>query len=369
VLVRGVVAALAAVTVLGGLVPTAAAEAKRDDAVQQSLATLVDDDQFTGALAAVQGRNGRTRNYTDGVGDRDTGARVPVNGRIRIGSNTKVFTSVVVLQLVGEGKVRLDEPVATYLPNIVGGEITVRQLLQHTSGLPDYLMPIMDNDFVGNYLSVQHTYYEPRQLVDYALTQPPTTGWSYSNTNYVVAGLLIQRVTGRPVGEEITRRIIDRIDLRDTYWPQQGEQKLRGKHPKGYFATSTGDLVDVSTQDMSMAWSAGALVSTPSDVNRFFTALLAGELLRPQELKEMQTTVEAPDFNSFGNPRYGLGIASFELSCGGIAWSHGGNTPGYTIVNAATQDGRAAAVAVTALPSTPEARLHLDTAVDTALCD
>jgi D-alanyl-D-alanine carboxypeptidase len=373
---RGVVAALAAVTVLGGLgvVPTASAEATRPNAVQRSLAGLVEADQFTGALAAVRGRDGRGRDYTAGVGDRETDARVPVNGRVRIGSNTKVFTSVVVLQLVGEGKVELDEPVETYLPNVIRGqagdgrEITVRQLLQHTSGLPDYVMPAVDGDFVGNYPSIQHTYYEPRQLVDLALTQSATTGWSYSNTNYVVAGLIVQRVTGRPVGEEITKRIVNRIGLRDTYWPDQGEQEIRGTHPKGYFATKTGDLVDVSTQDMSMAWSAGALVSTPSDVNRFFTALLGGKLLRQQELEEMQTTVPAPNFGLRPDPRYGLGLAPFELSCGGTAWSHGGNTPGYTVVNAATTDGRAATIAVTALPGTLEAVEHLDNAVDTALC-
>jgi D-alanyl-D-alanine carboxypeptidase len=89
-------------------------------------------------------------------------------------------------------------------------------------------MPAMNNDFVGNYLSLQHTYFEPRQLVDLAQTLPATAGWSYSNTNYVVAGLLIQRVAGRPVGEEITRRIINRVKLRDTYWPRQGEQDIRG---------------------------------------------------------------------------------------------------------------------------------------------
>jgi D-alanyl-D-alanine carboxypeptidase len=249
-----------------------------------------------------------------------------------------------------------------------GREITVRQLLQHTSGLPDYVMAAMGGDFVGNYLSLQHTYFEPRQLLDLALPQQPTTGWSYSNTNYLVAGLLVQRVTGRPVGEEITKRIIDRIGLRDTYWPQLGDQVIHGAHPEGYFATKTGELVDVTEQDMSMAWSAGALVSTPSDVNRFLTALVSGKLLRPQELKEMQTTVDAPGFDTVGGSRYGLGIATFKLSCGGIAWSHGGNTPGYTIVNAATTDGRAASVAVTALPTTAEARKHLDAALDTALC-
>jgi D-alanyl-D-alanine carboxypeptidase len=372
------VAAVVAMTALGGLavVPAAGAapEADRASAVRRSLEVLVREDGFTGALAAVQGGNGRGRTVTAGAGDRETGARVPVDGRVRIGSNTKTFTATVVLQLVGEGRISLDEPVETYLPNVVRGRggdgraITVRQLLQHTSGLPDFVLAAVGGDFVANFPSVQHTYFEPRELLDLALAQEPTSGWSYSNTNYVVAGLLVQRVTGRPIGEEITKRIVERIGLRDTYWPQVGEQAVRGAHPKGYFATASGELLDVTEQDMSMAWSAGALVSTPSDVNRFFSALVGGDLLRPQELREMQTTVDAPGFDLVGGSRYGLGIATFALSCGGFAWSHGGNTPGYTIVNAATEDGRAASVAVTALPAAEQAVRHLESALDTALC-
>ena len=113
------------------------------DKVQQALDALVREDGFPGALAAVRGKSGRTRDYTAGVGDVATGERVPVNGQVRIASNTKMFTATVVLQLVGEGRIGLDEPVETYLPGIVRGEgidgrdITGRQLLQHTSGLPD----------------------------------------------------------------------------------------------------------------------------------------------------------------------------------------------------------------------------------------
>ncbi|RSM69311.1 serine hydrolase [Amycolatopsis sp. WAC 01375] len=374
---RYLLAVTAAVLVGAVSAPSAAGadtEGRRGDGVQRGLDVLVGQDKFTGALAAVSSRDGRTRDYTAGASDRETGKKVPVDGRIRIGSNTKTFTATVVLQLVGEGKIELDEPVETYLPGVVRGKggdgrkITVRQLLQHTSGLPDYVDPVMGGDFVGNYLSLRHTYFEPRQLTDTALQQPPSSGWSYSNTNYIIAGLLVQRVTGRPIGEEITTRIIDRIGLRDTYWPQLGEQDLRGKHPKGYFATKDGNLVDVTRQDISMAWAAGALVSTPSDVTRFFSALVGGKLLRPQELAEMQSTVDAPGFDTVGGSRYGLGIATFKLSCGGQAWSHGGNTPGYTIVNGATTDGRAASVAVTALPSTIEGLKHLDETLDSALC-
>jgi len=338
---------------------------RQHDPVQQALDALVRDDHFPGALAAVRKPGGRTRDYTAGVGDLATGSPVPVNGQVRIASNTKMFTATVVLQLVGEGKIRLDEPVDTYLPGIVPAEITVRQLLQHTSGIPDY-----DEVLVTDYFAVQHTFYEPRQLVDAALTKPmlfaPGEGWSYSNTNYVLAGLIVQQVTGRPIGEEITGRIINRLGLRDTYWPE--DQNIRRAHPHGYWPAADGSPVDVTEMDPSLGWAAGQLISTPRDVNAFLTALLAGKLLHPTELSAMQTLVDAPDFDTTGTARYGLGLATFNLSCGGVAWNHGGNAPGYVSRNAVTADGRVATVVVTGAPTTLPAAEDIEKAVDTAMC-
>ncbi len=342
--------------------------------VQQVLDRLVRDDGFPAALASVRGRDGRTRNYAAGVADLTTKAKAPVDGQVRIASNTKMFTATVVLQLVGEGKVDLDAPIETYLPSLVRGDgidgrkITVRQLLQHTSGIPDY-----DDDIVPDFFAVQHTYFEPRELVDVALRHKalfaPGTGWQYSNTNYVLAGLLAQKVTGRPVGEEITKRVINRIGLRHTYWPALGDQTIRERHPNGYFALKPEDpLVDVTTWDPAMGWAAGQLIGTPSDLNRFLTALLNGELLGSDQLRQMQTTVDAPDSSVAGDARYGLGLATFNLSCGGFAWAHGGDAPGYETRNAATVDGRAATIAVTALPRTREAAAHVEAALDAALC-
>lgn len=335
------------------------------DAVQRSLDALVRADHFPGALAAVRGRRGPTRDYVAGVADLATGARMPVNARVRIASNTKMFTATVVLQLVGEGLVELDEPIETYLPGLVQG-ITVRQLLQHTSGLPDYDEVLLGQD----YLAVQHTYFEPRQLVDAALSRPrlfePGEGWSYSNTNYVLAGLLVQKVTGRPVGEEITRRIIEPLGLRDTYWPE--EQTIRGPHPHSYWPGADGQLVDVTEQDVSAGWAAGQLIGTPRDLNTFLTALIGGRLLKPAQLKEMRTLVDAPEFDTTGTARYGLGLATVNLTCGGVAWTHGGNAPGTVTRNAVTEDGRAATVVVTGTPTELPAAEHIEDALDTALC-
>lgn len=367
-------AAVAAVVVSGLAVgvpatSTAAEQAKPRDAVQTELNGLVADGKFPAALAAVRGRDGRLRNYTAGVADLHAGGKVPVDGQIRIASNTKTFVATVVLQLVGEGRIGLDAPVSQYLPGLLDSyNITVRQLLQHTTGLPDYAAVLLADGFLPH----QHTYYEPRELLDAALTQkaefPPGTRWKYSNTNYVVAGLLVQKVTGRPIGEVITERVIKRAGLRNTYWPNVGEQDLRGRHPQGYYAAPGEPLVDVTVQDTSMPWAAGALVSTPSDLLKFFTALVGGKLLKPEQLKQMQTTVPAPEFDATGKSNYGLGLATFALSCGGVAWTHGGDIPGFETRNAVTTDGRGAAVAVTALPRTMPQVEEVEKALDTALC-
>ena len=375
----GALLVAAAVTGLGVTGSTTPAEAggpdraHQPDAVQTELDALVTDTGFPGALAVVRDEHG-LRDYTAGVGDLATGAPVPVDGEVRIASNTKTFTATVLLQLVGEGEVDLDAPVETYLPGLVRGaggdgrQITVRQLLQHTSGLPDY-----DDVLITDYLAVQHRFIEPHQLLDAALPRPalfaPGTGWSYSNTNYVLAGLIVQQVTGRPIGEEITTRVITPLGLRGTYWPGEGEQELRGEHPHGYHRTSDEEpYTDVTVQDPSFGWAAGQLVSTPRDLLEFFTALVDGRLLSPELLAQMETTVPAPESTPRGLESYGLGLQTFTLSCGGTAWTHGGDIPGSETRSAVTTDGRGAVVAVTALPTELQGVVDVEDAVDAAIC-
>lgn len=390
---RPVGAAAVALAVLGGLAfaggqpmsaaqPALAAEAAQAapaalagshrDGVQQALDSLVRDGDFPGALAAVQGRDGRIRNYTAGVGDLRTRAKVPTDGYVRIASNTKTFTAVVVLQLVGEGKVGLDESVETYLPGLLRGDgidghnITVRQLLQHTTGLPSY------TDFLADgILPFQHTYFQPLELVKMAVakkaTATPGKEFQYSNTNYVVAGLLIEKVTGRPVIEEITNRTIKRIGLRETYFPNVGDETIRKPHAKGYHRDDPSKpYTDVTETDPSLGWAAGQVIATPSDIGRFFTALLDGKLLEPAQLDQMRETIPAPDFPE--GSEYGLGLVSTPLTCGDLSWGHGGSIQGYSTTNAATDDGRATTIALTRLPAT-QAEVDKVTAVlDTALC-
>ncbi|MEU7018089.1 serine hydrolase domain-containing protein [Streptomyces sp. NPDC046385] len=357
-----------AVMALSALTPPATASAARPDAVQQNLNALVRDDGIPAALASVQDRGGRTRTYTAGVGDLVTGEPVPADGQVRIGSNTKTFVAVVVLQLVAERRVDLDAAIDTYLPGLVRGEgidgrrITVRHLLQQTSGLPDY----------SNYLGDEVRYYAPRELLTTALQHPadfaPGTSWKYSNTNYVLAGLIVQKVTGRPLAEQIDRRVIKHIGLRHTYFPAPGDAGIREPHPHGYYRESAdAPLRDITEIDPSWGWAAGQMVSTGSDLNRFFGALLAGRLLPAPQLAQMRSTVPAEA--TFGpGARYGLGLVSRPLPCGSLSWGHGGSFPGYETRGGATDDGRAANVAVTMQRTDEAARRRLERAVDTALC-
>ena len=322
----------------------------RADAVQQTLDRIVDEHGVPGALAAVSDRKGRDRSYVAGVGDLTTGAPVPVDGQVRIGSDSKTFVAAVVLQLVGEGAIDLDASVETYLPGVVRAEgldaqaITVRDLLQHTSGIGSYTNgPPFVVDGEVRLAGMKNWYAEPYELVTLGLAQPvtPRGTWNYSNTNYVLAGLIVQKVTQRPLGEVVTDRIIEPLGMTDTYAPGRGERAIRGAHPQGHHAEPVGSgLFEHTDIDPAASWAAGDLVSTPSDLNTFFRALLGGKVLAPAQLAEMTTTVPMDLPGVPADWRYGLGLMSMDLSCGGLTWGHGGTIPGYQVEGGVTQDGR-----------------------------
>jgi D-alanyl-D-alanine carboxypeptidase len=260
--------------------------------------------------------------------------------------------------------------VETYLPGVVRGEgidaekITVRQLLQHTSGL-------QDNSFLDEgILPIRDRYFDARELVDSTLAQgpsfPPGTDWGYSNGGYVLLGLIAQKVAGRPFAELVTTRIIDRLGLSGTYYPGPGDRTIRKPHPKGYLPVEGGKLVDITEFDPSVAGAAGQIIATPSDVNKFLVGLHTGKLLKPRELAEMRKTVEAKPLPSGWT--YGLGLIKFDLSCGGTAYGHGGDADGYESRAAITTDGRAVTVVITNDDSAGDTTTKLIEVFDAALC-
>jgi len=324
------------------------AAASTESALEDRLQPLIDAG-YPGVLASVTQADGTRVDAAMGdVGD------LPAEPEVRVGSNTKMFVATVVLQLADEGAIELDAPIDAYLPGLVTGEgidgaaITVRDLLQQTSGLPEYADEVAADAF-----GVQHVYISARDMLDIALSRPavfaPGAEWGYSNTNYIVLGLLVERVTERALWEQIDDRIVTPLNLQHTYLPGPGERELRGEHPPAFHADEPGRLREITDMDPSFGWSAGAMVSTPGELNEFMRALLAGELLSEESLAQMQDAVASPD-DLWPEATYGLGLQSFPLSCGGIAWGHGGDIPGTQTRNAVAPDGTTATIAVTALP-------------------
>ncbi|MEU4607688.1 serine hydrolase domain-containing protein [Kribbella sp. NPDC023972] len=280
---------------------------------------LVTSGAASAALLTVDDADGRESDAA--------GAAQPA-GYFRIGSVTKTFVATVVLQLVDEGRVALDAPIERYLPSVVpnGQNITVRQVLNHRSGIYDYAH---DDGYSTNRWrgAERFRHYEPEELLAVAFQHEPyfdpDAGWHYSNTNYVIAGLLIERLTGHSYGAEIKARILTPLRLAHTSVP--GDRPgLPRPHALGY-AEVDGHLVDATMMNPSLDWAAGEMISTAQDVNAFFAALLGGRLLSAETLAEMRGYREAtPLFD------YGLGLQRFHLPCGRSIEGHSGQLLGYT---------------------------------------
>jgi D-alanyl-D-alanine carboxypeptidase len=318
------------------------------DAVQQVL-----DQAVAGGLPGISAeiRSGGTWFGTAGVADLTTGQHRKPADRFRIGSTTKTFVATVVLQLVAEHRLGLDDPVERWLPGLVRGngqdgrQVTVRELLGQTSGIFDYQGDsTLQQQSVGTpFLVHRFDRYTPEQLVRIAMANPspfaPGTSWGYSNTNYILLGLVVERVTGHSLADEITRRIARPLGLTGTYLPSR--TSLNGPHGREYsklFLPDPTPIYDVTELSPSWSWAAGGLVSNVGDLTRFFGALLAGRLLPPAEQRAMFTT--RPTIGWIPDTTYGLGMSSITLSCGRVVWGMGGAISGSFSYTYGTRDGR-----------------------------
>jgi len=302
----------------------------------------------------------RVRTTVAGVADRATGRPMTGRDQFEVGSNTKTFMAVLALQLVDRGRLALDAPVATYLPATVpnGGNITVRMLLNHTSGLFSYTA---DPDFfVALANDPQHVHTE-RELLAVAFRHPPNfapgTSWSYSNTNYTLIGLILRKLTGRSLPDLVQQRVAAPLGLRRTYFADPRATSTGPGYAHGYAVKFAGPApvhTDVATWPIG-GWggAAGAIISTPEELSRFFSAVLRGRLFSREQLVQMRTTVDIPE--SFGiKGAYGLGLIRVDSPCGPV-WGHGGDTMGHHSTAVATVDGRRTAVSdATAEPADAE---------------
>ncbi len=357
---RAGVTALAAALLAGAAQPgvaTADSGAGQDRPELRAALQEIVDSGFTGVQLRVHDQRG---DWAGSAGVRELGetAKPPTNGRFRIGSNTKTFVATVVLQLVAAGEVGLDNPAADYLPEYgLDRRITVRMLLQHTSGLFNYTgeqypdgtvvpgIPWSGKEWVDNRF---HTY-RPEELARFALSRPPRfapgTDWSYSNTNYTLAALLIEKVTrSSSYGDEIARRILRPLGLSGTEVPGT-RTGISGPHAHGYYRYQDAGqwtTVDVTRQNPSWIHAGGEMISTTRDLRKFFSALQGGELLPAPLLAEMRK----PHPKS---PGYGLGLfvqdgsspSPFpQPSCGVTLLTHNGGVQGYGALMYSTPDGK-----------------------------
>lgn len=289
-----------------------------------------------------------------GVSELGGTAGPPAGAHFRIGSNTKTFTAALVLRLVAEGRIALDAPVAGYLPEFgLDGRITVRMLLQHTSGVFSHTGELLEDGAYGpgipapgtplgdEWVDLRFTTYRPQELVELALARParfaPGTGWSYSNTNYVLARLVVEKVTGRPFAEQMRRLILEPLGLSGTVVPDASPELPR-PHAHAYYAyDEAGErrTVDVTRHNPSWVSTGGDMISTTQDLATFISALLGGRLLPASLLAEMCTP------HPIGIPGMGYGLGLFVRDLGdGTVITHNGGMAGYAALMFSTPDGR-----------------------------
>ncbi|MET9345096.1 serine hydrolase domain-containing protein [Streptomyces termitum] len=298
----------------------------------------------TAALVRVGGTEGSWRGSA-GVRDLVSGAPADPAARFRAGSVTKVFTAATVLQLAAEGRIDLDRTARSYLPELIPGRyatVTVRQLLNHTHGIPAADLP---GETVEEWYDRRFAVYAPEELVRAATAKPrefrPGTRQHYLNIGYTIAGLIVERVTGRTYEAEVGRRILRPLGLRDTYLPGR-EAEIRGAYNHGYQVMRLDDgttgLRDVSVWRATDGWAAGDLVSTTADLERFTRELFAGRVVRGPLLEEMFTLPAVADLSTGEPAAYSAGLSMKRLG-GREVWGKTGGRWGYNAAIASTRDG------------------------------
>lgn len=327
----------------------AAANAGQSRPELQNAVQGIADIGFLGVQLRVNDEQGE---WTGSAGSRELGssAKPRTDGLFRVGSATKAFTSALMLQLVDEGRVGLDDSAAGYLPGFgLDPAITVRMLLQHTSGIFNFTgeyytgtfqpgIPVDGKAWVDNRF---HSY-DPEELVRFALSKPqpfgPGDDWSYSNTNYVVARLIIERVTGDSFPKAMRERILRPLGLHDTVTPE-GRPGIPGPHAHGYFryqdTDGTWKAADVSRQNPSWLSTGGDMISSTEDLGTFLSATLHGELFSDDLVAEMLKP-EPRSPNGYG---LGLSVLDFGPDCGGTLVNINGFINGYAAVTFSTLDG------------------------------
>ncbi|MFE9624848.1 serine hydrolase domain-containing protein [Streptomyces sp. NPDC006527] len=296
------------------------------------------DQDATAALVRVGGTAGSWHGSA-GVHDLASGRPADPDARFRAGSVTKVVTAAAVLKLAARGEIDLNRPVQRYLPGLLGRDfrpITVRQLLNHTSGLPagDSLGTTFEELYEHRYETLT-----PQEVVASAAAKGPEfrpgCKQQYLNINYTVLGLLIEKVTGLSYAEAAAELVLAPAGMRDTYFPGT-DPRIRGPHNHGYQkvekADGTTELVDVTEWNQADRFAAGDMISTTADLERLLTSLFRGRIVPQPQLREMFTVPAHIE-----GATYSAGLQRFEHA-GKVYWLKTGGRYGYNAVIAGTRN-------------------------------
>ena len=303
-----------------------------------------------------------TRAGTAGYADRAAHVSMRAADRYRIASVTKAFVSVVILQLEAEGKLDIDDPVSRFLPGVVpnGFAISLRELMNHTSGLYNYTD---DPAFFDALIANPSRTWTPQELLAVAFAHPPNfvpgTNWNYSNTNYILLGLVSEAVTGKPLGQSLQERIFSPLGLASTSFPLTIE--LAPDFVHGYFKFEGVPLLDAAPiLSPTWGWAAGGIVSNARDVTAFYRALMTGKVLATPQLTEMEQTEQVA-------ATYGLGIETRALRCG-RAWGHVGDFLGWRNIVLSMASGKRQAVVMVNVNDVYVPWERMEAVVQQALC-
>ncbi|MFJ8473474.1 serine hydrolase domain-containing protein [Kitasatospora sp. NPDC094011] len=382
------VAAAAVVLAASGAVPALAADRDGaalptpDTAGVQSALQATTAAGAPGAFAVIRdhgddGNGDRTRSLTVGKADLD-GTPMNSSWRFRVGSNSKMFAAVLVMQLAQEGRIDLDKPIRDYLPAGTLPEswtMTGRQVMEHRAGIYDHTNDLLEQ--AGEETTsafearIRSTVYAPADLVAMSVKHgqqyTPGSRYSYSNTDFVLMGLAVENLTGRPYQDVLRDRIIEPLGLEQTSFVVP-DQRIAGAHITGYLTNDdrSKPLLDSTEQNGSWVWSAGAVISTSGDLDTFLTALMAGSqggLVSDDSLHQMEAALPTPT----AKISYGLGLRRISLSCGDV-YGHGGIVQGYQTQSFTTPDGRRSVVAFANASNNGSVTQGLMNALEPAFC-
>ncbi|MFF2145554.1 serine hydrolase domain-containing protein [Kitasatospora sp. NPDC058190] len=379
------VAAAAAVLAATGTVPALAAD--RDGAALP----VPDTAGVLGALQATTGAGApgafavirdhdedeRTRSLSVGQANLD-GTPMNSSWRFRVGSNSKMFAAVLVMQLAEEGRIDLDKPLRDYLPAGTLPEswtMTGRQVMEHRAGVYDHTNDLLEQPGEETTSAfearIRTNVYQPADLVAMSVKHgqqyTPGSRYSYSNTDFVLMGLAVEHLTGRPYADVLRERIIEPLGLKKTSFVVP-DQRIKGAHVTGYLTNDdrAKPLLDSTEQTASWLWSAGGVISSAGDLDRFLTALMAGSnggLISDASLQQMEAALPTPT----AKISYGLGLRRISLSCGDV-YGHGGIVQGYQTQSFTTPDGKRSVVVFANASNNGTVTQGLMSALEPAFC-